>query len=37
MELYDSFCDDYNKKTISASHIWCVSLVKSINYFGELD
>jgi len=20
MELFDSFCDDYNKETISASH-----------------
>ena len=24
MELFDSFCDDYNKETISASHTWYI-------------
>ena len=28
MELFDSFCDDYNKETISASHTWCIINIK---------
>ena len=37
MELFDAFCDDYNKETISASHTLCIIKYKSINYFGEPD
>jgi hypothetical protein len=36
MELFDSFCDDYNKETISASHTWYIINIK-INDFGEPD
>ena len=28
MELFDSFCDDYNKETIIASHTWCIINIK---------
>jgi len=28
MELFDSFCYDYNKETISASHTWCIINIK---------
>ena len=41
MELFDSFCDDYNddynKETISARSHLVYHLYKSINYFGETD
>jgi len=28
MELFDSFCDDYNKETTNASHTWCIINIK---------
>jgi len=28
MELCDSFCEDYNKETISASHTWWLINIK---------